>query len=72
MQGRAVALFPQPTKIPHALRRTGIQLQLADGVPLRTVQAWARHADPKTTDRYDTRLRGFDESPAYAMMRIIA
>ena len=61
-----------PVVSPHALRRTGIQLQLADGVPLRTVQAWARHADPKTTARYDDRQRGLDEHTAYAMMRIIA
>jgi integrase/recombinase XerD len=61
-----------PVVSPHALRRTAIQLLLADGVPLRTVQTFARHSSSTTTARYDERVRSHDEHPSYSMMRVIA
>lgn len=57
---------------PHALRRTAIQLLLADGMPLRQVQLFARHADPRTTARYDNKLRTMDEHASYSMMRVLS
>ena len=40
---------------PHSLRHTAITLALDGGVSLRHVQDFARHADPRTTRRYDLR-----------------
>ncbi len=38
---------------PHGLRATMVTLALGQGMPLRDVQDSARHADPRTTRRYD-------------------
>ena len=38
---------------PHSLRHSFITAALDAGVPLRDVQIAARHADPRTTTRYD-------------------
>ena len=38
---------------PHGLRATMVTLALGAGMPLRDVQDSARHADPRTTRRYD-------------------
>lgn len=38
---------------PHSLRHTAITLALDAGVPLRDVQDYAGHRDPRTTRRYD-------------------
>lgn len=65
--GAGVSAIP-----PHGLRRTAIQLLLADGIPLREVQAFARHASSTTTARYDDRVRSLDEHAAYSMMRVVA
>lgn len=61
-----------PPVSPHAIRRTVIQLMLADGKTLREVQLFARHADPATTARYDERNRSLDESLAYDALRMVA
>lgn len=61
-----------PAYSPHALRRTVIQLMLADGKSLREVQEFARHANPATTARYDHRVRSLDEHLAYDALRIVA
>ncbi len=42
---------------PHSLRDAAITQALDAGVPLRDAQILARHADPRTTERYD-RARG--------------
>ena len=42
---------------PHSLRHAAITNALDAGVPLRDAQILARHADPRTTERYD-RARG--------------
>jgi len=39
---------------PHVLRHTCVTEALAGGVPLHKVQDHARHADPRTTRRYDS------------------
>lgn len=56
---------------PHALRRTAIQLMIADGTSLRDAQAFARHAEPTTTAIYDHRIRSLDEHPAYGVLRVV-
>lgn len=38
---------------PHMLRHTFVTTMLDAGVSLRNVQIAARHADPRTTMRYD-------------------
>ncbi len=38
---------------PHMLRHTFVTTMLDTGVSLRDVQIAARHADPRTTMRYD-------------------
>lgn len=57
---------------PHALRRTVIQLMLAEGRSLREVQVFARHADPKTTARYDLRVRSMEEHLSQDALRLVA
>lgn len=46
---------------PHSLRHTFVTLSLDGGASVRQVQAAARHADPKTTIRYDRHLRNLDD-----------
>ncbi len=48
-----------PRMHPHRLRHTYVTTMLDAGVPLRDVQIATRHADPRTTMRYD---RGPQES----------
>jgi integrase/recombinase XerD len=50
---------------PHSLRHTCITVALDQGVPLRDVQRFAGHIDPKTTVRYDRARDDLDRSPAY-------
>ena len=49
----AVAGVRLPRMHPHMLRRTFVTTRLDAGVDLRDVQIAARHADPRTTMRYD-------------------
>ncbi len=46
---------------PHSLRHTFVTLALDGGASVRQVQAAARHADPKTTLRYDRHRRNLDD-----------
>jgi integrase/recombinase XerD len=52
---------------PHMLRATAITRALDLGATLRDVQDLARHADPRTTRRYDRARGALDRSPAYAL-----
>lgn len=45
---------------PHTLRATAITIALENDVSLRDVQDFSRHADPRTTRRYDRAARGLD------------
>lgn len=49
---------------PHTLRATAVTVALESGVPLRDVQDFARHADPRTTRRYDRAAKGLDRHAA--------
>ncbi|MEE6282910.1 tyrosine-type recombinase/integrase [Georgenia sp. MJ170] len=57
---------------PHVLRHTMVTLALDAGVPLRDVQAAARHADPRMTERYDRERGNFDRHTAHALAAYIA
>ena len=52
---------------PHSLRHTAITVALDAGVPLHIVQDFARHADPRTTRRYDLNANRLDEHAAYTL-----
>lgn len=46
---------------PHSLRHSFVTMALDGGATVRQVQAAARHADPKTTIRYDRHRRNLDD-----------
>src|SRR5207247_3343337 len=48
---------------PHMLRHTFVTTMLDAGVDLRDVQIAARHADPRTTMRYDRARQNLDRHP---------
>ena len=50
---------------PHSLRRSFITDALDAGVPLCDVQIVARHADPRTTTRYDRARHNLDRHASY-------
>jgi integrase/recombinase XerD len=57
---------------PHSLRHSFITAALDAGVPLRDVQIAARHADPRTTTRYDRARNNLDRHANYAVTAFIA
>jgi site-specific recombinase XerD len=52
-----------PRMHPHMLRHTFVTTMLDAGVDLRDVQIAARHADPRTTMRYDRARNNLDRHP---------
>lgn len=52
---------------PHMLRAASVTNALAAGVPLDRVQRMARHADPRTTLRYNRHADDLDTHPAYRL-----
>ena len=48
---------------PHMLRHTFVTTMLDAGVDLRDVQIAARHADPRTTMRYDRARNNLGPTP---------
>ena len=57
---------------PHTLRHAAITAALDAGAHLRDVQDFARHADPKTTIRYDRNRHSLDRHATYAIPQYIA
>jgi len=57
---------------PHTLRHAAITAAPNAGAHLRDVQNFARHADPKTTMRYDRNRHSLDRHATYAIARYIA
>ena len=57
---------------PHSLRHSAITNALDAGVPLRDVQYLARHADPRTTMRYDRARKNLDRHPNYILAAYMA
>ena len=57
---------------PHMLRHTFVTTMLDAGVDLRDVQIAARHADPRTTMRYDRARQNLDRHPNYTLAAFMA
>ena len=57
---------------PHMLRHTFVITMLDPGVSLRDVQIAARHADPRTTMRYDRARKNLDRHPNYILATYMA
>lgn len=69
----AAAGLPQAAKLsPHSLRHTAITAALDAGVPLRDVQDFARHSDPRMTRRYDRARGNLDRAASYAVTAYLA
>ena len=61
-----------PRMHPHMLRPTFVTTMLDAGVDLRDVQIAARHADPRTTMRYDHARKNLDRHPNYILAAYMA
>jgi integrase/recombinase XerD len=61
-----------PRMHPHMLRHTVVTTMLDAGVDLRDVQIAARHADPRTTMRYDRARKNLDRHPNYILAAYMA
>lgn len=57
---------------PHMLRHTYVTTMLDAGVDLRDVQIAARHADPRTTMRYDRARNNLDRHANYILAAFMA
>jgi len=57
---------------PYSLRHSFITAALDAGVPPRDVQIAARHADPRTTTRYDRARNNLDRHASYIVAAFIA
>lgn len=57
---------------PHMLWHTFVTTMLDAGVDLRDVQIAARHADPRTTMRYDRARKNLDRHPNYILAAYMA
>lgn len=68
--GRAAGI--SRTVRPHMLRASAVTRALDLGATLRDVQDLARHADPRTTRRYDRGRGALDRSPVYALAADLA
>ena len=54
------------------LRHTFVTTMLDTGVSLRDVQIATRHADPRTTMRYDRARKNLDRHPNYILAAYMA
>jgi integrase/recombinase XerD len=61
-----------PRMHPHMLRHTFVTTTLDAGISLRDVQIAARHADPRTTMRYDRARKNLDRHPNYILAAFMA
>lgn len=57
---------------PYSLRHSAITAALNAGVSLRDVQEFARHADPRTTVRYDRARHSLDRHASYTDMQYVS
>lgn len=68
----SAAAVSTPRMHPHMLRHTFVTTMLDAGVDLRDVQIAARHADPRTTMRYDRARRNLDRHANYVLAAFMA
>jgi integrase/recombinase XerD len=64
---RAAGLPAADRISPHSLRHSAATAALDDGAPLRDVQDFLGHADPRTTRRYDRNHGALDRSAAHRL-----
>lgn len=57
-----------PSLHPHALRHGFVTISLDEGASLRDVQDAARHADPRTTRRYDKNRNSLNRRPTHRLL----
>lgn len=57
---------------PHGLRRTFCTTGLVAGISIRDMQYAMRHADPRTTLRYDMAKANLDRHAAHAVAAYLA
>ena len=57
---------------PHGLRRTFCTTGLVAGISIRDMQYAMRHADPRTTMRYDMAKANLDRHAAHAVAAYLA
>jgi integrase/recombinase XerD len=57
-----------PSLHPHALRHGFVTISLDEGASLRDVQDAARHADPRTTRRYDKNRNSLNRHPTHRLL----
>jgi integrase/recombinase XerD len=67
-----VSVVRLPRMHPHMLRHTFVTTMLDAGIDLRDVQIAARHADPRTTMRYDRARKNLDRHPNYILAAYMA
>ncbi len=67
-----VSRMQMPKMHPHMPRHTFVTTVLDAGVDLRDVQIAARHADPRTTMRYDRARNQLDRHPNYILAAYMA
>lgn len=60
-----------PKITPHSLRHSAITAALDAGVPIRDVEILARHADPRTTRRYDRTRHDFARHASLVLARTV-
>jgi integrase/recombinase XerD len=60
-----------PSLHPHTLRHAFVTLALDEGASLRDVQDAARHADPRTTRRYDRNRNNLDRHPTHHLVTVL-
>jgi len=68
----AACRMRMPRMHPHMPRHTFVTTMLDAGVDLRDVQIAARHADPRTTMRYDRARNQLDRHPNYILAAYMA
>jgi integrase len=68
----ATAGVRMPRMHPHMLHHTYVTTMLDAGVSLRDAEVAARHADPKTTMRYDRARKNLDRHPNYILAAYMA
>jgi integrase len=69
---QAASVVRLPRMHSHMLRHTFVTTMLDAGVDLRDVQIAARHADPRTTMRYDRARKNLDRHPNYILAAYMA
>ncbi|MEU7474385.1 tyrosine-type recombinase/integrase [Lentzea sp. NPDC042327] len=67
-----VSVVRLPRMHPHMLRHTFVTTMLDAGVDMRDVQIAARHADPRTTMRYNRARKNLDRHPNYILAAYVA